>query len=76
MSLSVNISSLIRIFKKVFINSFFKSFKPTMEDILKYDNNLFSNDEKGVLNIYKIAILSMLKYARKKIYRIFILTLI
>ena len=47
-----------------------------MKNILKYDNNLSFNDGKNILNIYKIATPSILKYAREKIYRIFILTLI
>ena len=43
---------------------------------IEYDNNLSLNKFDKILNIYKIAALSMLKYVKKKIYRIFILIII
>ena len=42
----------------------------------EYDNNSTSYSEKKILNIYKIISLSIPKYARNKIYKIFILILI
>ena len=42
----------------------------------KYDYNLIFYNEKKILNIYKIAALSILKYVRNKIYKIFTLILI
>ena len=67
--LTINVYLLIRIFRKVFINFFLKLFKFIMKDSkFKYNNNLFFNKIRNILNIYEIAALSILKYGWEKIY--------
>ena len=72
--LSDNIYLLIYIFKRIFINFFFKLFKFIIKNLkAEYNNNLLFNKFNKILNIHEIATLSILKYVKKKIYRIFIL---
>ena len=70
---SGNIYLSINIFKKIFVNFLFNLFKFIMKDLkIKYNNNSLFNKFDKILNIYKIAALSMLKYVKIYIYRILI----
>ena len=71
---NINIYLLIYIFKKKFIDLFFKLFNFIIKNLkIKYDNNLLFKKFNKIFNIYKIVILLILKYVKERIYRIFIL---